>query len=90
MANTRSAEKRTRQTEVRTARNRALKSRVRSKRKAFLAAIEAGDAAKAETELRALASVADRAVKSNVIHRHAASRIKSSASKAIAGLKTSA
>ena len=84
MANIRSAAKRARQTPVRTARNKALKTRVRSRRKALMEAIEAGDLDLAKTQLNALASAADRAAKSNVIHKNAAGRIKSSAARAIA------
>jgi ribosomal protein S20 len=49
MANNPSAEKRIRQTEVRTDRNRAVKSRIRTLRKKVLSAVTSGDKAAAAT-----------------------------------------
>lgn len=77
MANSRSALKRVRQTRTRTARNRAIKTRVKNARKALASAIDSGDAAAAESRYRELASVVDRAVKANMLHRNASSRVKS-------------
>ena len=77
MANTKSAEKRVRQTKVRTAKNRALKSRVKNAKKAVLAAKEKGDAAALKSTLAELASVADKAANRGVIHKNTADRIKS-------------
>jgi small subunit ribosomal protein S20 len=90
MANTRSAAKRARQTPARTARNKAIKTRVRTSRKALLDAIAAGDLDLASKRLGSLASAADKATKSNVIHKNAAGRIKSSAARAIAKAKAGA
>jgi small subunit ribosomal protein S20 len=89
MANTRSAAKRARQTPVRTARNKAIKTRVRTSRKALLDALAAGDLDLATQRLGALASAADKATKSNIIHKNAAGRIKSSAARAITKAKGS-
>jgi len=77
MANTRSAEKNIRKTKARTLRNQSTKSRVRTIRKRVLTAIEKGDVKTAEAELSAFASAADKAAKTNVIHKNAANRLKS-------------
>ncbi|MDB6119078.1 MAG: rpsT [Verrucomicrobiaceae bacterium] len=77
MANTRSAEKNIRKTKARTLRNQSTKSRVRTIRKRVLTAIEKGDIKTAEVELSAFASAADKAAKTNVIHKNAANRLKS-------------
>lgn len=86
MANTRSAEKRARQTEKRTARNRALKSRIKTYRKRVEASLEGGNKAASDKELALYFSVLDRAVKSNVIHKNTAARYKSCAARWIAKL----
>ena len=76
MANIRSAAKRARQTIVRTARNRIVKTRVKSARRAFNEALQAGNLDLAKEKLQAASSAADKAVKSNVIHKNSANRIK--------------
>ncbi|MCB1205923.1 MAG: 30S ribosomal protein S20 [Verrucomicrobiae bacterium] len=76
MANTKSALKRVRQTKVRTARNRALKSNVKSARKSALAAIEAGDATTVQTAYNQFASAADKAAKRGAIPKGTADRLK--------------
>lgn len=82
MANTASALKRVRQTATRTARNRAAKSRLKSARKAALAAIAGNDVTAAQTSVRSAVSLASRAAKSNVVHRNAVSRLQSRLAKA--------
>ncbi len=77
MANTRSAEKNIRKTEVRTERNQATKSRVRTFRKRVLSAIDKGDLKTASEELGKFASVADKAAKTKVLKKNTASRLKS-------------
>jgi small subunit ribosomal protein S20 len=86
MANTKSAEKRVRKTKNETARNRAVKSRVKGIRKIFLAAIESGDKAAAGVAFKKLASAADRAAKTGVIHKNSASRLKRSNAARVAAL----
>ena len=76
MANIRSALKRVRQAKTRTARNKSLKTRVKSVRKALLQALENEDAQAASTKYRELISVVDKAVKANVIHRNSSGRLK--------------
>jgi small subunit ribosomal protein S20 len=85
MANTKSAAKRARQTERRTARNRAVTTGVKSQLKKTRSALTGGkDAAKAE--FQKLSSVLDKAVKSGRIHRNAANRQKSAFNRKIAAL----
>jgi small subunit ribosomal protein S20 len=86
MANTKSALKRSRQTIVRTERNRAQKSRLKTLRKKALAAIAAGDKEAASKALETLASAADRAAKTNLIHPNKAANLKSKAAKALAAI----
>lgn len=76
MANTKSALKRVRQTKVRTAQNRALKSNVKTARKSALAAIESGDKTAAQTAYNKFASAADKAAKRGALHKRTADRIK--------------
>ncbi len=63
MAHTKSAQKRIRQTEVRTERNRAAKSRIRTLRKKVSEALSAGDKTAATTAVSELASAVDKAAK---------------------------
>jgi small subunit ribosomal protein S20 len=77
MANTRSAEKNIRKTKVRTLRNQAGKSRVRTFRKRVISAIEKGDLKLAEQELSLFSSVADKAGKVSLLHKNTVNRLKS-------------
>ena len=86
MANSKQAEKRGRQTITRTERNAATKTRVKSSRKQLAAAVEAGDKDTAAKKLAEVASTADRAAKTGVISKNAASRIKSRSTQAVAKL----
>jgi small subunit ribosomal protein S20 len=81
MANTQSAIKAARKTVRLTLRNKGQKTRLKSLHKGFNAAVKSGDAAAAKTAGIAYLSAMDRAVKSGVVHRNAASRAKSHASK---------
>ena len=86
MANHKSSIKRARQTIVRTERNRAAKSRIKTLRKKTLTAIAAGDkegAAKASSEF---SSAVDKAAKRNLIHPNKASNLKSKPSKSLAAI----
>ena len=74
MANHASAEKRNRQRIVRTVRNRAVKSSVRSFVKRLRAAIEAKDQAAAAAALKVATVELDRAGSKGAIHSKAASR----------------
>jgi len=86
MANTKSAQKRSRQTIVRTERNRAEKSRVKTLRKKALTAIAAGDKAAAATAVSEFTSAVDKAAKRNLIHPNKAANLKSKAAKSIASI----
>ena len=76
MANHFSALKRTRQTEKRTAVNRASKSRMRTALRELRNALAQGDKAEAESKLRAETSVLDKSVQKGIIHKNTASRYK--------------
>ena len=77
MPNTQQAAKRIRQTKVRTQRNRARKTQIKTYTKRVEAAIEAGDIAKAETEFHTFQQKVDKAAKARSIHPNKASRQKS-------------
>ena len=77
MPNTKSAKKRLRQSEERRARNRAIKSVVRSHIRKVDTAIENQDVATAETEFRAACSQLDKAGARGTIHPNKAARLKS-------------
>ena len=74
MANTASARKRIRQTERRTARNKARKSRVRNFVKKVELAIAGGDRTQADAALRAAQPELQRAVGKGVMHRNTVAR----------------
>jgi len=86
MANHKSSIKRARQTVVRTERNRAEKSRLKTLRKRVLTAIASGDKAAATEASSAFSSVADKAAKRNLIHPNKAANLKSKTAKAIAAI----
>lgn len=77
MANHFSALKRARQTESRTARNRANRSRLRSSLRQLREALAKGDKQTAEQQFRLTVSALDKAIQKGVIHENTASRYKS-------------
>jgi small subunit ribosomal protein S20 len=77
MANHVSALKRARQTVVRTDRNRASTSRLRTALRGLREALTSGDKKAAETAFGATASAIDKAAKKGVLHKNTASRYKS-------------
>ena len=77
VANIRSQIKRNRQTAKRTARNRALRSQLRTGTRRALEAAEAGDADATETALRAAKREIDIAASRGILHRNTAARRKS-------------
>lgn len=83
MPNTNSAAKRLRQDKVRQARNKSIKSAVKTQVKKVLAAAESGDVETAEKEYVSAASKLDRAGSKNIIHQNAAGRQKSRLQRAI-------
>jgi small subunit ribosomal protein S20 len=86
MANHKSSIKRSRQTIVRTERNRAEKSRMKTLRKKVLTAIASGDKDTASKASSEFSSAVDKAAKRNVIHSNKAANLKSKTAKAIAGI----
>jgi small subunit ribosomal protein S20 len=82
-----SAKKRIRQNLKRNARNRARKDQLKTQVKAFTAAITAGDAGKAETELRKVAARLDKIAAKGTIHKNAAARRRSRLAKRLNALK---
>jgi small subunit ribosomal protein S20 len=74
MANTDSARKRIRQTERRTLRNRARKSRVRTFIRKVEAAIATGNKTEAQLALRAAQPELQRAASKGVLHRNTVAR----------------
>jgi len=77
MANTKSAEKRTRQNERRRLRNRSIKTRLRTLEKNLQATIAGGKKDEAATALKDFSSAYDKAVKGGVIRKQTANRKKS-------------
>ncbi len=84
MAHTLSAKKRIRQTEKRTALNRAAVSRVRTLRKKVTEAVAAADKEAASNAYNTFASAVDKAAKKGRIPANRAANYKSKAAKAIA------
>jgi len=87
MPNTKSAEKRQRQTVVATLANKSKKTRINSAKRAFDTALEAGDSAKVKAACSAFFSTLDKAAKSGVIKANKADRSKSRAVKAMSKIK---
>lgn len=77
MAIHKSVVKRARQNLVRNARNRALRSNLRTAVKKFRTLIESKDITSAEAGLPTLYSVIDRAVTKGILHKNTAARKKS-------------
>ena len=77
MANIQSAKKRARQTEKRRLHNVALKSRMRTRMKNVLKAVQAGDQAQASAEFRAAVPAIDKAASKGLIQKNRAASYKS-------------
>ncbi len=77
MANIQSQIKRNRQNERQNARNRAVRSELKTRAKQAVAAAEAGDAARAEELLAIAQKRIDMAATKGVIHKNTAARRKS-------------
>ena len=87
MANHFSALKRARQTEKRTARNRANTSQTRSALRIMRESLEKADRAAAEQTYRQTVSALDKAIQKGVLHENTASRYKSRLSARLNALK---
>ena len=81
MANIASQEKRIHRAERERIENRQRTSQVKTWIRRLEAAVEDGDAARADEELRELVSRVDRAVKSGALHRNAGARRKARAAR---------
>jgi small subunit ribosomal protein S20 len=81
MANIASQEKRIRRAERERLENRRYTSQVKTYFRRLEAAVEAGDADRADTELRALTSRVDRAVQRGALHRNNGARKKARAAR---------
>ena len=87
MANHYSALKRARQTERRTARNRANTSRLRGQLRELRETIEKGDKTAAQQVYRTTVSVLDKAIQKGTLHENTASRYKSRLGKRVTAMK---
>ena len=83
MANIKSAKKRILVAETKAARNKAIRSKVKTYVKKVEAAITAGDKAAAQAALVAVTSEIDKATTKGVFHKNTASRKVSRLSKAV-------
>lgn len=86
MANIKSAKKRVLVTETRTARNKAIRSKVKTSIKKVEAAITAGDKAAAQASLVNAISEIDKASSKGVYHKNTASRKVARLSKAVSAM----
>ena len=84
MANTRSAEKRNRQSQKRRARNQGVRTRVKSAVKKVRETLVRGEQAAAQEAFKAAARVIDQASSKGVVHRNTASRKIARLAKAVA------
>jgi small subunit ribosomal protein S20 len=87
MPTTSSAKKRHRQSLERRAKNRAVKSAIKTQVRKVRAAVAAGDLTKADAEFRLAAKKLDRAGVKRVIHPNAAARTKSRLAHLMKGAK---
>ena len=88
MPTTKSAKKRLRQSEERRARNRAVKSLLKTEVRKFRASVEAKNFDQAAQEFRSVTKKLDQAAAKNVIHRNKAARTKSRLQHFLKGTKT--
>lgn len=86
MANIKSAKKRVLVAETKTARNKAIRSKVKTMIKKVEAAIAAGDKAAAQASLLVAISEIDKAASKGVYHKNTASRKVARLTKAVNGI----
>jgi small subunit ribosomal protein S20 len=86
MANTKSTEKRIRQTEVRRERNRGLRSAMRTTVKRLRQAVAEGDAKTASDLLPGALSLVDSTARKGGVHPNAAARTKARLTRAVRGI----
>jgi small subunit ribosomal protein S20 len=85
-----SAKKRVRQIERKTERNRTIKSRLRTARRALAKALEAGDLAAARTKFKAVEAMMQRAASNGPVHKNTAGRVIGRAQKRLVALEKTA
>jgi len=90
VAHSLSAKKRIRQNLTRRLRNRSRKHMLKTLTKKFLASVQAGDAAQAETQFRTCCRMFDRVASKGTIHKRTAARHKSRLAAKLNGLKAKA
>ena len=78
MANIKSAKKRIKVTTVKTMRNKAVKTQLKTEIKKYEAALAAGDRAAAEVAYKDAVVIVDKAVTKGILHKNTAARKKSS------------
>ena len=86
MANIKSAKKRILVTQTKTARNKSIRSKVKTSMKKVDAAIAAGDKAAAQAALLVATSEIDKATSKGVYHKNTSSRKVSRLSKAVSSM----
>lgn len=86
MANIKSAKKRILVTEIKAARNKAIRSEVKTSIKKVEAAVVAGDKTAAEAELKSATSVIESASSKGVYHKNNAARKVSRLAKLVNGI----
>ncbi len=77
MPNTKSAERRARNSARKHVHNRSVKSQLKSLEKRYLGALSAGNRDEATTTFRSVSSALDKAAKAGIIHKATANRKKS-------------
>ena len=87
MPNTKSAERRMRNSARKRLHNRSIKSSLHQLEKKYVALVAAGKKEDASTTLKAVSSAFDKAAKTGVIHKSMASRKKSRLSARLATIK---
>jgi small subunit ribosomal protein S20 len=87
MPNTKSAERRMRNSARKQSHNRSIKARLHTLEKKYLELLEEGKKEEAGKSLRSLSSAFDKAAKVGVVHRATASRKKSRLALRLAGAK---
>jgi len=87
MPNTKSAERRMRNSARKQAHNRSIKSRLRTIEKDYLQLVASGKKEDAAKSLRSLSSAFDKAAKGGVVHRATADRKKSRLALRLARMK---
>ena len=87
MAHSKQAQKRIRTSEKQRVDNKSRMSRMKTEVKKLMAAVAAGDKAKASELLPQVCKCIDKAAKTNIIHKHNASRRKGQVMRAVGGMK---